>query len=1497
MSQSTAFINKSENLDWAVLLSRNPDVLQQGSEEAEQQLEDIFELIKRAKISANDEYASVENLITLFRLSQLVAELKNGYLLGAEDQIKQLEETVNIQEDEIRRLHTMVGGDAALELQHFEEERKVYEAKAELALSKMSEAEERYEDEKTRNFALNETLRSLRSERDKLQQQNASIMSELQQLRNQGVEKSLREREDDERVQTMLKEKTIEAVRLQKDLSYLQQEHSKLQQDATSVISELEATVTELGNLDREKKELELVVKETDAKVTTVEKENEYLKQELVKINHAYEATSETRQIETEELHTTITRAAEKAQNWQRHAEQQQEEIKELKEKVETLKKEYSHSKLDKLRRELRERESLIQSLTGKLDEARNDMELLVKDWESLQTLVKENSTAKVQEAMATSSAQIQALQSKLTLQKSREKQAHTRVKSLRQELDKVETELLDTQQMLHNVSTEVYGLPEAMHEVKLLKRQMQLREQDITKWTRRVTDLQSEVDRLREENDSYREMEFAASGVETGRLRGKGDRAGRSKKRQHRAKRARGEGFDFDEEKIETIEKYVTVLSKTNGRESSKTLQSRPSIENPFLDRLVSHLESVQQKWQEAEKRVGEEHDGRQRLQTLNRFLQALIQDLVLYAYQALPDSNEDDKLSQFKQLVEQITHNEHCFENLDTSMLTAHLSAQTHFISGEHKKLVERIENTIQRFLSAQQEKLLDGQVRATISDWASPEHANAVENVQSAQVLALESLRQLQTSDSVLDSVLNVLTLREKEQSLLDTALEEKIQAVAIAAQAVEYSNNGKKIGIKERYAGAINPNDLAVPEPIKALEKNREGRRTEALLHAISLLEQENSVLKVNFSEIEQSYLELIIKTEFQESEMRKLADQFMENLESTVPLCEYEDCLSKLNTVTLEYSNIVRRQELLLGELDDSERELALLQQLLSTKIFADGLEGSEQWKEKFKDNLYATLSQEELVSRLRQAVSVRDSVLLKLELAQGKVKVSHEMENRAKERCEELEKMVLGNVDVIYRTQQELNEMRTKYENGATSQEFEKIRVNYKAEREQVRQWRLKALSYQKMADYTMQQLLLTRGMRKMDELEKRMLQATIQELQMEDDSKCVIGKLHQQIIVLKIAESKANEQFRSLKTRTLGLENQFRQSQIVATELFGACQQAERGKAMLKSRLSVVIDRQRTLLIGSVTLTNFDALLKKWMELQLVNKKLLKQNHALDGEVDQLLGQRDEAAGLLQAQRDVLEAFKQQNVNLEPVLTRHLDYTQAKLEAKRLRRKVDTLSSKLQQQQRELEVSLETVDELERLNLSAESKLDEERQKWCQLVENLPTADLSSDKFNPKVQMEQNAAKTREIQIVETVKPDPRVPEMLRTIDQLGTKIKELELEQIAKENKINELQTNVKMVQSQLSGSEKSSADSISDAQRVRRLQSQLSSERRAVMIAKHTINVLKNQLDLHDQSTTKISKDLYKVLEDNILSSKGTPTTIEKKTSASRSGGLAM
>jgi centrosomal protein CEP290 len=160
------------------------------------------------------------------------------------------------------------------------------------------------------------------------------------------------------------------------------------------------------------------------------------------------------------------------------------------------------------------------------------------------------------------------------------------------------------------------------------------------------------------------------------------------------------------------------------------------------------------------------------------------------------------------------------------------------------------------------------------------------------------------------------------------------------------------------------------------------------------------------------------------------------------------------------------------------------------------------------------------------------------------ELAEHKWKMTEQVEVEIKSRLNAVDKLYLETMEENMSLRDAEMELRNSYEGGANREENSR-NLDYIAkleqEAEKLRSDTLKAESRSEIATQQASDLIRIHAI---DEKEKKILRAGMQELQMEGDEKLLIGKLHNHVVALQISEANCGRKLEMMTTKCLKLES-----------------------------------------------------------------------------------------------------------------------------------------------------------------------------------------------------------------------------------------------------------------------------------------------------------------------------------------------------------------
>lgn len=180
--------------------------------------------------------------------------------------------------------------------------------------------------------------------------------------------------------------------------------------------------------------------------------------------------------------------------------------INSLKSEIQNLRDELESANIDRMKREIREKDVLVTSLRTKLEESYQDFELLSADWDKIQSTLSSHLPVD-SEVVANHVKKIEKLKLKALSYKEHSKAYASKAKEMEKQLEEKEKELVETKSRLEKFEAGAYGLKDAIEEIKDLKVQKSLRDKNIQDLTSEINDFTSQVDLLMEENEAMREM------------------------------------------------------------------------------------------------------------------------------------------------------------------------------------------------------------------------------------------------------------------------------------------------------------------------------------------------------------------------------------------------------------------------------------------------------------------------------------------------------------------------------------------------------------------------------------------------------------------------------------------------------------------------------------------------------------------------------------------------------------------------------------------------------------------------------------------------------------------------------------------------------------------------------------------------------------------------------------------------------------------------------
>ncbi|KAI9190385.1 hypothetical protein H9P43_001819 [Blastocladiella emersonii ATCC 22665] len=526
---SSLFTTKHVAVDWGQLSDVDPDKLRETEDDVT--LEELYPYLVKCSVDLeNDPQATKENLLKLFRLSQLIMETKHLFLEDAEKQITvlQTQQLARAPSRSTNRLGPSVSGygldrtqsaslltapspnrpSASPSQQDLAQQeitslrtdldtfaRQVTDLRTDLAAAEELAAAER--------LAAMQLRDELRAERAKVRDAEGmmdALQATIRDLKA-GQIKSLGSRKVEDDLRAELREKNGMVARYLGEVQTVAAQNAALSAEVTQLEAEVEAVISELDRVTGENDEIKAYIARADERVEKAEADRENLERQVKELTKDMLRREEADQ--TPALQAEIASLKQRLVEAQFAAESKVEIIEKLQGEITTLKSESLQPAVDDLRRTISERDEELAELKRKLEESYRDFELLSQDWHTELNQRKVATPAPPTDA-GPSKQVVAMLESRIEALTDRQLSLVEQNKRLDKLLVAKERELRDVR--LENDQLYAVGAAEhARAELIRIREQLALRDADLAAQRATINDLQAAADELAEENAEFR--------------------------------------------------------------------------------------------------------------------------------------------------------------------------------------------------------------------------------------------------------------------------------------------------------------------------------------------------------------------------------------------------------------------------------------------------------------------------------------------------------------------------------------------------------------------------------------------------------------------------------------------------------------------------------------------------------------------------------------------------------------------------------------------------------------------------------------------------------------------------------------------------------------------------------------------------------------------------------------------------------------------------------
>ncbi|XP_077195096.1 centrosomal protein of 290 kDa isoform X2 [Paroedura picta] len=495
-------------LEWKKLMRIDPDALPRQEELADNLLETV------AKVDGNDlKDENPERLIQLFKISQSLMKMKTQEIALALEEVEKAGEEQAKSENQLKtkmmklekELEVAQRSAGGRDTRFLRDEIRQLEKQIEQKDRELVEMEKELEKEKKNNEQLALRCEDAADENSKLRRENEQLRQDVIDYQRQidsQKETLISRRGDDSDYRSQLSKKNLELVQYLDEIQSLTEANEKLEIQSQEMRKNLEESVQEMEKMTDEYTKMKLIVQQSDIVMDQLRKEKEQYKLQVHELAEQLKAKNE----EDDPLMAAVN---EKVEEWKGMLASKDDEIAEYQQMLLTMKEKLKMAQLDAdkssvmaLQQGVQERDSHIKLLSEQVEEYTKEMEK--------NTLIIEDLKRELQKDKGllsfTPKDSVGEMQEKLYMLEQKTKEAERVAELAEIDAREKDKELIDTLKRMRDYETGIYGLEDAISEIKDFKKQIRVRDHEIQTLIKEVNKLELKINDLLDENEDLRE-------------------------------------------------------------------------------------------------------------------------------------------------------------------------------------------------------------------------------------------------------------------------------------------------------------------------------------------------------------------------------------------------------------------------------------------------------------------------------------------------------------------------------------------------------------------------------------------------------------------------------------------------------------------------------------------------------------------------------------------------------------------------------------------------------------------------------------------------------------------------------------------------------------------------------------------------------------------------------------------------------------------------------
>uniref|UniRef100_A0A8D2LSK1 Centrosomal protein 290 n=1 Tax=Varanus komodoensis TaxID=61221 RepID=A0A8D2LSK1_VARKO len=1037
----------------------------------------------------------------------------------------------------------------------------------------LADMEKEVEKEKKINEQLALRNEDAENENSKLRRENEQLRQDVVDYQRQidaQKETVLSRRGEESDYRSQLSKKNYELVQYLDEIQGLTEANEKLEAQNQEMRKNLEESVQEMEKMTDEYNKMKLIVQQSDLVMDQIRKEKEQYKLQVHELTEQLKAKNE----EDDPLMAAVN---EKVEEWKGILTSKDDEIIEYQQMLLTLKEKLKMAQLDadknsvmSLQQGVQERDSQIKLLTEQVEQYTKEMEK--------NALIIEDLKRELQKGKGQSSQQdyIGEMQGKLLMLEQKTKEAERVAELAEADAREKDKDLIDTLKRMRDYEAGIYGLEDAIAEIKDLKKQIKVRDHENEILIKEVNKLELKISDFLDENEDLREQLGLDPKTMIDLTEFKNSKA--LKQQQYKAENQvlLKEIERLEEERV-ALKQQIRKLAQEKGRRANDYLAKELNERERDLEENRIVIATFQSKLKE--------------LLQENKHLEQGMKEIL----QAIKDIQKDPAVTggetalmipSLERLVNAIE-----LKNADGNFdATLHLKTQVDQLTGRNEELRKELrEARKEAVIFSNQLTKANTKVdnlESEIHLLRQSEGASiAFKAVALPEGMAPTSVNIINLQNEYLIHLLQDLEKKEQLSKKLEEAVEEHKRKFAVIrhqqgllykeyqSEREHWQTDGKKIQEeKKKLEFQKEQDDIKIKEYCNLLDGlQKDGDDAKRLLAEYS---RKITVLRVNERSMTRQYTTLLEMEKHLRKEKEKMKDELMameaavgekigslrrfkematfkiaalqKVLDDSVPLNDLEMANKQYNELTAKYRDMLQKDNLLVQRttnLEHLELENASLKEQIKSlikelEITKEKLHTVEQaWEQTAKlgdnasDKTTKAITNSEIVSISKKITMLEMKELNERQRAEHAQRMYEHLGNTLKqveERNFELEAKFAELTKINLEAQKVEQSLRDELSSSVSKAVSEADRRRIMELEKSEMELKVEVSKLKELSDIGKMQVAALENRQQSREKEVESLRMQILDYQAQSDEKTLIAKLHQHIVALQISEATA---------------------------------------------------------------------------------------------------------------------------------------------------------------------------------------------------------------------------------------------------------------------------------------------------------------------------------------------------------------------------------